>query len=87
MSQLESHICYFILKCAGDNTGGEKVDMFVATNHAYFDCNRACEVAHQLAMETPGNRYYVVKSICGYMSHTPSYDFVDYTDLATRVIK
>lgn len=69
---------FYIVKVAGGNWSDDK-DFFVATNRGYNNLVEAENVARDLAMKTPGNRYYVVQEVVGYMSHVPRLERVNMT--------
>lgn len=70
MSHLASWKGWYVIKAAGDNGIGqdEKVHLFVVENRAFPSKAAAVKVARKLAQETPGNRYYVVEDVVGYMA-------------------
>lgn len=82
MPNLQKRSYYYVIKAAGDNDGHTIVtqrqtgatDFFVATNRGYNFKTEALKVADELAKKTPGNRYYVVKVIGGFLYHEPKVD-------------
>lgn len=77
---LETKQSFYVIKCAGDNNGdvvfpdstglytnGPKVSSFVYRNGFYETEHQAREAAERAAREMPGNRYYVVRTVGGYM--------------------
>lgn len=68
---------FFIVKVAGENDSEDK-DFFVAHNRSYDDVVAAATAAKDLAEKTTGNRYYVVASVLGCMTHPPKKEFLVY---------
>jgi hypothetical protein len=75
------HDIFFIVKVAGEN-GSDDVDCFVAHNTWYFDQDDANKAAEELALKTPGNRYYVVLAMKGYLASAPVLETVEYAELS-----
>ena len=64
---------YYIVKVAGDY-GSKDKSYFVATNRNYPSRSEAERIAKELSLKTPGNRYYVVQQVSGFLTHEPATD-------------
>jgi len=70
MTTLTPTLYFYVIKVAGENFGDK--DFFVATNREYLTQTDAEKVASELALKTPGNRYYVVAAVRGFMATAPA---------------
>lgn len=77
MAYLNLQESWAIIKASGDN-GSESypiydeqpadIHMFVVNNRCYGSHAEAAKICRELAAKSPGNRYYVVEFISGYMA-------------------
>ncbi len=84
-NSLNTNKRYMVIKAAGDSVYGKfdsegllafgpDVSLFVYKNGLYLSEAEARMAAAKAARAMPGNRYYVVQTIGGYMAHEPKLD-------------